>query len=814
MKRQKSTLRLVAVILSLLGLLPFTKLLQQASSQTKVVETTKEIAGLKARVTVKRDERGIPYINAANDEDLYYTQGYITASDRLWQMDLFRRTARGELAEVLGDRALEEDKRHRTMGFAQAADAEANQASPKARTVLEAYASGVNAYISSLEPKTLPVEFQILQYKPRPWTPADSLIIVKLFYETLSSSWRLDVMREALGDLPPERLAQLLPEVSPLDVLVVGRDTNQKQAPRTKAMFKKGVSARADGNLWNSLATEASIEERSLARIGFYSESLAASNNWVISGKHTASGKPLLANDPHLGASAPPIWYLVHLAAPGVRVAGVTAAGLPGVVIGHNDHIAWGFTNVGPDVQDLYVEKFDNANPQKYLTPAGWRDAEVRHEKIAVRRNFTDIATDSIPIDITVTRHGPIIFERDGKRYALRWTALDPKLNNADGFYLQNRARNWKEFTTALSGYTGPMQNMVYADVEGHIGYYAAGRVPIRKSGDGSIPYDGSTDAGEWITFIPFEKLPQLFDPPAGIIVTANQRIVGNDYPFFLTHSWAQPYRARRILDLLEKKLKITANDFRAIQADVYSIAGVNFARGAAKILKSDSATTDNDGLRAEVSAFETWDGLLMVESRTAPIVAQMRLAFRDRIIKANIGEERAKSFGWNNFDTTLDRLLIKQPPEWLPKEFSSYAALLRTSYGDARQALTKNVGTDETTWTWGNMVKSRFPHPLAAVPLIGLQFAITPQPQNGTGFLLGATVNVGAPVSMRLIADPSDWDHTQQGITLGESGSPTSPYWKDQLEDWRAVTPRVFPFSEVAVAAAAKESMVFQPHP
>jgi penicillin G amidase len=812
MKSQRFTVRMVAVIFPLLVLPLFFKL---SSSQTSVAPTTQEIAGLKARVTIRRDERGISYINANSDEDLYFSQGYVTASDRLWQMDLFRRTARGELAEVLGDKALEEDKRHRTMGFAQAADAEAAQASPKARAVLEAYASGVNAYIASLEPKSLPVEFQILQYKPRPWTPADSLIIVKLFYETLSSSWRLDVMREALRDLPAEKLALLLPETSPLDVLVIGKDVQKTETARRQALFENQVSRpHEDATLWHLLAEESSIEERSLARIGFHCDSLAASNNWVVSGKRTSSGKPLLANDPHLAPSAPPIWYLVHLSAPGVRVAGVTTAGLPGVVIGHNEHIAWGFTNVGPDVQDLYVEKFDPGNPQKYLTPTGWHDAEIRHEQIRVRKSFTDSASDTTTLDVTVTRHGPIIFERDGRRYALRWTALDPKLNNADGFYLQNRARNWKEFTTALGSYTGPMQNMVYADTEGHIGYYAAGRVPVRKSGDGSLPYDGSTDAGEWVSFIPFDKLPHLLDPPSGIIVTANQRIVGNDYPYFLTHSWAQPYRARRILDLLEKKQKWTPEDFRAVQGDVYSIAGVTFARNAAKILKGDSTSAENDSLREQLSAFETWDGLLTVNSKVAPLIAQMRIAFRDRVIRGAIGEERAKSFGWSNFDTTLDRLLSEQPAEWLPKEFTSYAALLRSCYTEAREALTKTMGNDETSWTWGNMVKSRFPHPLAGVPLIGLQFTIAPLPQNGTSFMLGATVNVGAAVSMRLIADPNDWDHTQQGITLGESSSPLSPHWKDQLDDWRAVTPRVFPFSESAIAAAARQTVVFQPRP
>ena len=285
------------------------------------------------------------------------------------------------------------------------------------------------------------------------------------------------------------------------------------------------------------------------------------------------------------------------------------------MVIGHNDRIAWGFTNVGPDVQDLYIEKFDPSNPRRYMTPTGWRDAEIRHEEIKVRKGFTDSATDIVAIDVTVTRHGPIVLEKDSKRYALRWTALDPKLNNASGVYELNRARNWREFTAAIRGYTPPMQNMVYADVDGHIGYYAAGMVPIRKSGDGSVPYDGSKDDGEWVSFIPFDKLPHLYDPPSGMIVTANQRIVGTDYPYFLTHSWAQPYRARRILDLLKQKKRMTADDFRAILGDTYSIAAATFAREAAKSLKGHATAQSNEKLRETIAAFEGWDGHLNAEA-------------------------------------------------------------------------------------------------------------------------------------------------------------------------------------------------------
>jgi penicillin G amidase len=803
-----------AIVLTILFLLVSATITRSTGSFVSAQETTAntstiQLAGLRERVTIRRDERGIPYIEARNDQDLAFAQGYVTANDRLWQMDLFRRTERGELAEVLtagpNNIALEQDKQHRTLGFAQVAEAEVAQASPQSRALLEAYAQGVNAYIASLDAKSLPPEFQILQYKPKPWTPADSLLVVKLFYEALSSTWRLDVMREALANLPAEKRAGLMPEFSPLDVVVVGKDTKR---PPTTALFP----SRSDLPNRDAIATLAKhqeIADHSLARVGFYAEGLAASNNWVVSGKRTVTGKPLLANDPHLTASAPSIWHMVHLSAPGVRVAGVTAPGLPGVVIGHNDRIAWGFTNVGPDVQDLYVEKFDPADPKRYQTPSGWREAEIRREEIKVRKGFADSSTSAVNHDVTVTRHGPIIFEQAGKRYALRWTALDPKINSSDSSYLINRARNWKEFSTALTSFTAPAQNMVYADVDGHIGYHVAGVVPIRKQGDGSVPYDGATDAGEWVSYVPTDKLPQLFDPPSGIILTANQRIVGTDYPYFLTHHWAQPYRARRIHDLLNEKPKLSADDYRRILGDVYSIGHVLFARQSAKLLRSTLTPADVK-LAETLDAFEKWDGQVNVDSRVAPLLAQMRIAFRSRILNAALGQD-FRIYGWSNFDTTIDRLITEQPKEWLPKEFSSYADLLRATYDDARTALKKSLGEDESKWKWGEMVKVRFQHPLAAAPLIGLQFTIPPFPQNGTGGL-AATVNVGAAVSMRLIADPSDWDKTQHGITLGQSGVPTNPHWKDQLDDWKAVTPRVFPFSEAAIAKATRETLTLQP--
>src|SRR5205807_3884770 len=318
-----------------------------------------------------------------------------------------------------------------------------------------------------------------------------------------------------------------------------------------------------------------------------------------------------------------------------------------------------------------------------------------------------------------------------------------------------------------MSHYSGPTQNFVYADVDGHIGYYGAGRIPIRKSGDGSVPYDGSTDDGEWTSYIPFDKLPHSFDPPSGIIVTANQRVVGNNYPYFLSHNWAPPYRARRIFDLLSAKPKLTTDDFRKIQSDVYSIASVNFARAAAKTLKAASLSATESvpgadrGPRAGsprgvvdatgsidkfVSDLESWDGMMSADSHTAAVVSQMRGAFRTRVLNAALGPDLLKTYTWAQSEVLIDRIANEQPREWLPKEFSNYADLFRASYDDAKQNLTKSIGADESQWIWGKIAIARFPHPLAAAPLIGSQFAIAPFPQNGSG----GRVHVGSSVSMR----------------------------------------------------------------
>ncbi len=773
------------------------------------------LAGLKNSVTVRRDERAIPYIEAVTEEDLYFAQGYVTASDRLWQMDLLRRTGRGELSEIFGRDVLEEDKQYRTYGFAKLSDSLLSQCSPGMRTALEAYARGVNAFIDSRDDKTLPVEFRLLRYKPRAWSPSDSIIIGKTFSVTLSTTWQSDIMRAAMADLPADKRDALLPETSPLDVPMVGSDRARRKTSAVPSQSSSQVRAAVEEDAVAALLSVMRTSRRSLERVGLYAEGRAVSNNWVVSGSRTATGKPLLANDPHLSPSAPSIWYMSHLGTPDMRVAGVTIPGAPGIIIGHNERIAWGVTNLQADVQDLYIERFDKDNPRRYKTPGGWREAEVRREQIKVRRGVADVATDTVEFDVTVTEHGPIILRQDGNHYALRWTALDPKSAAFETFYKINHAQNWGAFRTALQSYVEPAQNFVYADVDGHIGYYGAGKIPIRKTGDGDLPYDGSTGAGEWVGFIPFEKLPQLYDPASGFIVTANNRVIGRDYPYLITREWAAPYRARRIFDLLQSRRKLTAADFRTIQGDTYSFAGAIFAREVVKISLSSAQTGNANDWIETLRLFETWDGHVRPESRPSVLAAQMRAAFRSRILAAAIGAKRLELYAWSNVNTFIDRIITERPREWLPEGFKDYAELLRACYTDARQELVKLFGADESKWRWGHppYAQAQFPHPLASAPFIGQQFKITPFPQTGS-FSSLTTVNVGAAVSMRFIADTSYWDRAQQGIPLGQSGDPSNFHWADQLSDWRGVTPRIFPFTRNAVAGAAKQTLLLAPSP
>ncbi|MDQ6786708.1 MAG: penicillin acylase family protein [Acidobacteriota bacterium] len=763
---------------------------------------TLSIAGLKDSVIVRKDARGIPYIEAKSDADLYFAQGFITASDRLWQMDLYRRVARGQTAEIFGRQptvngltVVDEDKRWRRFGFSQIVEETFKNLPPESRSIIENYARGVNAYIASLDEKSLPVEFQILKYRPTEWLPTDSLVVGEIINDGLSTTWQTDVLRASFADLPKEKYDKLFIEKTPLDVLVVGKDAanadSKFQIPNFK--FKNQI----DQALMELAAKDAAIRKSSLERIGFYQEFNAMSNNWVVSGKHTADGKPILANDPHLPANAPSVWYLINLSTSNSRVSGVTFPGVPGVVLGHNENIAWGATNLAPDVQDVYVETFNDKN--QYKTASGWQDAKIRREEIKVRKSVLSPETETEFLDVLETNNGVIVSEQAGKKYALKWTVRDAKVDSFTAFLLLDRAKNWDDFRAALKTYGGATQNFIYADARGNIGYYGAGKIPIRRKGDGSIPYDGATTDGDWISFIPFEELPQSYNPREGIIVTANQRIAGDSYKYFLTHLWSAPYRSRRIYELLQSKPKLTVEDVMKIQHDIFNISYSNFAR---ELVKNEAASKET------LDILRVWDGNMSADSVAALLVGEIRTVFLSKILKANLSAEQAKTYRWSESAAFVEWLATEKPLNWLPKEYANYKDLFIASDKEARENLAKKYGANQTDWQYGKSASIRFPHPLAAAPLIGGLFAIDGFPLSGSGL----TPNVGANVSMRHVAVPGNWDATRHGIALGESGDPKSAHWKDQLENWKSGETQVFPFSKAAVEKSTTEIILLKP--
>ncbi len=744
-----------------------------------------KVAGLSGPVVVKRDARAIPYIEAQNDDDLYFMQGYVTASDRLWQMDVMRRVARGQTAEIFGEQALKEDIRWRKLGLAAVAEKSAELLSPELRKALERYSAGVNAYIASLDEKTLPVEFTILQYRPSEWKPSDTIISGKIIADALSSTYADDLTLASLQKLSREKIEQLENKVTPYDVILFGTDK-----PEKKKIARTGLTSNVN-ELSAAAEEQRALRAASLERVGLYADGLAASNNWVISGKLTADGKPLLANDPHLRATAPGIWYMTHLSSPTMRVSGVTFPGVPGIVLGHNENMAWGATNVGPDVQDLYLETFDAAG--KYKTPTGMAEPVKRIEEIKVKLNPFKPDVRIEKLEVTETRNGPVIVEADGKKYSLKWTALDPKNADFEAFFLVNRAKNWTDFTNALKTYGGATQNFVYADREGHIGWYAAGRIPIRQKGDGALPYDGATTDGDWTGYIPFEQLPHERDPKRGFIMTANQRIVGTDYKQ-ISRAAAAPWRAKRINDLIVSGGKLTAEDMARIQYDAFNVP-LKLLGDQALELKALSP--------AAQGKVKAWDGQMLPDSQTALFLNDLRGCIANEIARENQPVPVSMIR-----EVIVERAIRERSRLWLPAKFSDYGELIKKCETETNAGLERKFGSDDKAWVWGTVMTSTFPHPLVVAPLIGGQFKTPTVPIRGSG----QSPNVGSAVSMRHIATPGNWDDTRLGIPLGQSGNARSVHYSDQFEAWRTGKPQTFPFSREAVEKATVSATTYAP--
>jgi penicillin amidase len=772
------------------------------------------LAGLTRPVTVTRDSLGIPTIAAASLEDLFFAQGYVTAQERLWQMDMTRRFASGDLAVILGPDFVAVDREQRILGLRQSAEKAVAAMDPTTHAQFQAYANGVNAYIAE-HSKTLPLEFRFLTYAPHVWTVEDSLLVGLSMTEFLNHGYyKEELLKEkALAKLGPQITAELFvnsswrdhppgsegqslensppPELTPDEEEPAPRGAKGAKPVPEKTPTRKPVGQSA-------LPAFQLPSPDSAPEARFH----AGSNNWTISGAHTVSGKPLLSNDMHLDLRLPNTWYEAHLICGDFDVVGVTLPGMPYVVVGHNRDIAWGFTNLGPAVEDIYIEKFNEKG--EYLTPQGWAQPEHRKEIIRVK------GKPEVNFDVVITRHGPIITDLvpgESRKLALNWIIYQPKASSIP-FFRVNAAKNWDEFRAAFSTFGAPGQNVVYADVEGHIGYQGTGLVPIRAAGDGSLPVPGDTDAYEWTGFVPYDEMPSVFDPPSGIIATANGRISPDGYPHPLSFEWDSPYRTERIYKLLSKPKKYTPADMLAIQTDVVS----EFDRYCAErfVYAIDHTPKASERAKAAADLMRKWDGSMDTDSVAASIAYFSRGKLNQLLLQPKLGDEWKDYTRWFMTPVWLENVLSHQPPQWLPDGYANYDELLTA----AVEAAITDPKTPKALglYTWGRMHQIDIKHPFwSNVPILKRGAGPGPQPLSGDGVTVKqAGLHFGP--SERFTADLSNLDNSTLNIVNGQSGNLFDEHYNDQWSAYYHGQTFKLPFSPDAVQRAAQHHLILQP--
>jgi len=835
-----------------------------------VLDGDVHLAGLNAPVTVRRDAHGVPHIEAASEEDLWVAQGYVTAQDRLWQMDAFRRNANGELAEVMGRSLVIHDKWQRVLGIRRTAERiwANSPADQKAR--FEAYARGVNLYIAQHE-DALPVEFRLLDYKPRPWTGVDSISVGLMMVQTLDFHWEAKLAREAIAeklnnpkleadlypvgswrDHPPTGEKHDMSQPQPMPPKHASDDDDEDDSSQAEnGVQGSGVRGQNTGfRVPGSGVSESDLaliaeDLRALREAGIDGNGLAGcekcaygSNNWVVAGSHTASGKPLLSNDMHLGLAEPNIWFMADLKAPGFHAAGVTLPGVPFVIAGHNEHVAWGFTALYADVQDLYVEKLDGKGNYENGW-IKWVPLEVAHQVIPVRGG------KDASVDVQETDHGPLlnpILPKEKRAIALKWTLYDPSLNTLPVYEI-NKAANWGEFEAALKLWSWPTQNVVYADDQGHIAYHAIGKVPIRDGGAGilyaPIRHFVTDQRFEWgqvpglkglPIYVPFDAMPHAFDPPSGFLATANsnvQKVPNTDlrahFPYTsdmtavpLTAEWAEPYRAERIYKLLDGRNGLTRADMLAVQTDIYSEVDQEIGHRLAYAI--DHTDGVDERLKKAADLMRSWDGRLTTDSAAASIVTNARQAFWPLILVPKLGKDLAEDYRWAESDFAEEEIIMHGSPDpnsashsaWLPPGYKNWDALLTDTVRKGMEA--GHAPGDVAAWSYGSWHVMDIEHPLARfLPGIGRLAGTGEQPLSGDKTTIKQVGRDFGP-SQRFTMDWSDVDGSTEDIVLGESGDPYCPYYRDQWKDYYSGTTFPLPFSEAAVAAQTHHTLRLVP--
>jgi len=811
------------------------------------------VPGISSKVRIVRDGQGVPTIEAATLEDLFFAQGYVTAQDRLWQMDMMRRAAAGELSEVIGEDTVKMDREQRILGLRVAAEAAEKSISARDRVYFDAYARGVNAFLESHRDR-LSLEFRLMKYTPRPWTVTDSLLVGARMVQDLNhySNPPALTREKVLAKLGPELTADLYVNSSwrdrpPTDVRRMedepaanssdsdeDEDDDEEVEPEggtgrlisalPSTLLSTSPSAPSSA-FTSALSSAFTREEADLFRPG--------SNNWVVSGQHTVSGKPLLSNDMYLDHQMPNLWFEAHLKTTeksgSFDVAGVTLPGIPFVIVGHNQRIGWGFTNVGPTVEDDFIEEF-NAQGQ-YKTPAGWRDAQHRQERIHVK------GKSDVVLDVVTTRHGPIITELipgETRKIALRWTLQD---GMGLMFFDVDSAENWDEFRKAFSTFGAPGQNVMYGDVDGHIGYQATGRVPIRAAGDGSLPVSGSDDAHEWKGFIPFDEMPHVYDPPEGILATANGRITPDGYKYSISTEWEAPWRSDRIYRVLESGKKFAPADMLALQMDVSS----NYDRFCADkfVYAVDHAASASDRAKRAAEILRDWDGRMSADSAAPTIETKARQELARLMLGPKLGAAADgpassaasgstssalswKSYHWAMSSVWLENVLTKQPPRWLPPGYSDYGSLLTAAVENAvRQTgtpsgdvakIASEAPSDLGQWKWGRNYPVEIDHlVLSHLPVIGRFTGPGLHPLSGSTYTVKA-VSRGFGPSERLTWNFANLDESTLNVVTGESGIFLSPYYMDQWAAWYGGSTFAFSFSQAAVEQHRAHEMTLEP--
>ncbi|MGD0211738.1 MAG: penicillin acylase family protein [Terriglobales bacterium] len=806
-----------------------------ARSALPQLDGSVSVPGISSTVRVVRDGQGVPTIEASTLEDLFFAQGYVTAQDRLWQMDIMRRAAAGELSEVIGSATVEMDREQRILGLRPAAEAAEKKISARERPYFDAYARGVNAFINSHRDRPS-LEFRLLKYAPRPWTVTDSLLVGAHMVQYLNHySYKRALEREKiLAKLGPELTADLYVNSCWHD-----RPPTEVRRIQDEPAAKHGDEDDDDdeevdpdgGNPRLSSALSSGQVSKGPTFFGAFTREESdsfrpGSNNWVVSGQHTVSGKPLLSNDMHLDHQMPNLWFAAHLKSGNFDVAGVTLPGVPFVIVGHNQRIGWGFTNVGPTVEDDFIEEF-NAQGQ-YKTPAGWVDAQHRQETIHVK------GKPDVTLDVVTTRHGPIITELvpgETRKIALRWTLQD---GMGLMFFDADSAQNWVEFRKAFSALGAPGQNVMYADVDGHIGYQATGRVPIRMAGDGSLPVSGSDDAHEWTGWIPFDEMPHVYDPPSGILATANGRITPDGYKYSISTEWEAPWRTDRIYRVLESGKKFAPADMLALQMDVSS----TFDRFCADkfVYAVDHAASATDRAKRAAEILRDWDGRMSADSAAPTIETKareelVRLLLEPKLGAAadvpdsdanNSGALSWKSYDWMMSTVWLENVLTKQPARWLPPGYADYESLLTAAMENVVKQtaapsgdVAKNasgVPSDLNQWTWGKHYPVEIDHPvLSRLPVVGRFTGPGMHPLSGSAYTVKAVGREFGP-SERLTWNFANFDESRLNLVTGESGVFLSPYYMNQWAAWYGGSTFALPFSQAAVERHRAHEMTLVP--